>query len=244
MSDNKIELRKANAEINEQLADESVKRALLATTFKDFSVELMKRAILEGHIRGFTFRDFLERNVYAIKYGQEYSLMTSIDYCRKIGMRSGVNGKSAPTFELDENKKVVSCTVTVYRKDGHPGGYTATVYFDEYVSNKPIWKSKPRTMIAKVAEMHALRMACPEELSQSYIEEELERDAVTVPHTIVDDLKEVADEAPTMGRLHDNADSHGKEKDTGEGPQSALDFGVADGNTEGKGGKARRVPRR
>ena len=29
-------------------------------------------------------------------------------------------------------------------------------------------------MIAKVAEMHALRMACPEELSQSYIEEEMD----------------------------------------------------------------------
>jgi hypothetical protein len=29
------------------------------------------------------------------------------------------------------------------------------------------------TMIAKVAEMHALRKACPEELAKSYIEEEM-----------------------------------------------------------------------
>ena len=31
-------------------------------------------------------------------------------------------------------------------------------------------------MLAKVAEMHALRMACPEELAQSYIEEEQEQE--------------------------------------------------------------------
>jgi hypothetical protein len=43
-------------------------------------------------------------------------------------------------------------------------------------------------MLAKVAEMHALRMACPEELSQTYLQEEFERektgDGATVRPTV------------------------------------------------------------
>ena len=95
-------------------------------------------------------------------------------------MRSNIVGKKAPEFEIGEDKKIISCTVTVQRKiDGYVGDFTATVYFDEYYKAgrngyPSLWNSKPRTMISKVAEMHALRMACPEELSQSYIEEEIE----------------------------------------------------------------------
>jgi hypothetical protein len=48
---------------------EEMKRALLATTFKDLSEVNMKKAILEGHIRGYTFKDFLQKDVYAVKFG-------------------------------------------------------------------------------------------------------------------------------------------------------------------------------
>lgn len=95
-------------------------------------------------------------------------------------MRSGVVGKSAPTYEEKEGK-LVSCTITVKRKIGdYVGDYSATVYFDEYNTGRNQWASKPRTMIAKVAEMHALRMACPEELSQAYVEEEHAQDLAQV----------------------------------------------------------------
>lgn len=166
----------AKNEILRQLGDKETFTLLLNTTFKGLNPNVVKRAAFEGHLRGFTFKDFLEKNVYAIPFREGYSLVSSIDYARKIGMRSGVVGKSAPIFEMD-NKKIVACTITVKRKvNGVVGEWTATVYFDEYTTSKNLWNSKPRTMIAKVAEMHALRMACPEELSQTYSEEELAKE--------------------------------------------------------------------
>lgn len=186
-----MELSLIKKEIDTQLVDKSVVQSLVATTFKNFSVDLMKSAILEGMIRGFSFKDFLEKNVYAIKYGEGYSLVTSIDNNRKIGMRSGVVGTDAPIYTMTDEKtaadipKPESATVTVKRMiDGHIGEFTATVYFDEYYKKgkeyngkytPSMWDTKPRTMIAKVAEMHALRKACPEELSQMYVEEEGDR---------------------------------------------------------------------
>lgn len=186
-----MELSLIKKEIDTQLVDKAVVQSLIATTFKKFSVELMKSAMLEGMIRGFSFKDFLEKNVYAIKYGDGYSLVTSIDNNRKIGMRSGVIGTDAPIYTMTAEKTKSgipmpeSATVTVKRMiDGHIGEFTATVYFDEYYKEgktyegkytPSMWDSKPRTMIAKVAEMHALRKACPEELSQMYVEEEGDR---------------------------------------------------------------------
>lgn len=168
---------KIQEEINTQISSPQVLNALVSTTFKGLEVNNVKRALMEGMMRGYTFKDFLEKNIYAIPYGNTYSLVTSIDYARKVGMRSGVIGKTKPEFE-EKDEKIISCTVTVKRKlDDHVGEYTETVFFDEYNTGRNLWKTKPRTMIAKVAEMHALRMACPEELSQSYTEEEVQKEA-------------------------------------------------------------------
>lgn len=171
---------KFKEEINKQLADKDTLNTLIATTFKGLDAPMVKRAALEGMMRGFTFQDFLEKNVYAVPFKGAYSLVTSIDYARKIGMRSGIVGKSAPTFN-EQNGKIISCTVTVQKLvKKHVGEFTATVYFDEYYKAgrngyPSLWDTKPHTMIAKVAEMHALRMACPEELSQAYVEEEYQK---------------------------------------------------------------------
>src|SRR4030042_5304087 len=142
----------------------------------------MKQAITEGMIRGFKFKDFLDKNVYAIPYSSGYSLVTSVDYARKVAQNSGLVGKNEPVFETDGDK-IVSCSVTVQKKskiDGYVGDFTAKVYFSEYYKAgkngyPSLWDTKPRTMIAKVAEMHALRMACPEELAKAYVEEEIEK---------------------------------------------------------------------
>ena len=168
---NLVEIQK---EIKQELGNKETMNALVQTTFKGLNPAVVPTAILEGMTRGFKFKDFLEKNVYAVPFGNNYSLVTSIDYARKIGMRSGVVGKSAPSFTFKENKAIDSCSVTIKRKVGdYVGEYTATVFFDEYSTGRNLWTSKPKTMIAKVAEMHALRMACPEELAQSYVEEEM-----------------------------------------------------------------------
>lgn len=165
-----------NSEINKELADPSIVRALLATTFKGFDEKLMRQAVFEGVVRGFPFKSFLQKDVYAIKYGQTYNLVTSVDYARKLGMRSGVIGKSKPEFGMI-GENIESCSVTIKRKVGDEiGEFTSLVYFDEYTTNQNLWKTKPRTMIAKVAEMHALRMACPEEMAKVYTSEEFDKE--------------------------------------------------------------------
>lgn len=184
------------SEMKLQLANKEVQQALLTTVFKGFAPELMRVAILEGTVRGFTLQDFLEKNVYAIGYGKTYSLVTSIGYARKIAMKSGQAGKTEPVYEEKEGK-IISCSVTVKKVVSEQiGDFIAKVYFEEYYAGnkdangivkknqwgevKPtLWDTKPRTMIAKVAEMHALRMAFPE-LSEAYVEEEMVKEALEV----------------------------------------------------------------
>jgi len=164
------------AQIKKELSSPEVSRALLATTFNGLSEITMKQAIMEGMMRGFNFKDFLEKNVYAIPYGQKYSLVTSIDFARKLAMRSGLAGKSEPKF-VEKDGQLVSCSITIKRNvDAMIGDYTATVYFDEYSTKRNLWATKPHTMIAKVAEMHALRSAFPEEMAKSYVEEEMQKE--------------------------------------------------------------------
>jgi len=163
--------------VSTELSNKETLSALVATTFKGLDEINIKKAIVEGMMRGFEFKDFLQKNVYAIPFKDSYSLVTSIDYARKLGMRSGIVGTTAPVYE-EKDGKIVSCTITVKKKvSEYIGDYSATVYFNEYTTNRNLWISKPRTMIAKVAEMHALRKACPEELSQAYSEEEIEAPA-------------------------------------------------------------------
>lgn len=192
-------------EVNKELANKEVLNSLVTTIFKGFTPELTKKAIVEGMIRGFEFKDFLEKNVYAIPYGQTYSLVTSIDYSRKIGMRSGIVGKTAPSYEVDKDGNIISCSVTIKKNiNGTIGDFTETAYFKEYNTGKNLWTSKPRTMIAKVAEMHALRMACPEELSQAYVEEEIgkeETEQENITERICSDCENKIREAKTEDEL-------------------------------------------
>src|SRR6185369_10119200 len=169
MAEKSLQVSKINQEISEQLADKETAQALLTTTFKGLALPVMKQALLEGMMRGFTFKNFLEKDVYALPFGGGYSLITSIDYMRKIAMETKeYAGKDAPVFTDDD-----TCSVTVKRiVGGEVRDFTATVYLSEYSTGKNQWATRPKTMLSKVAEMHALRMAFPEELSKAYIEEE------------------------------------------------------------------------
>lgn len=200
-------------EINKQIADKEVFGTLLATTFKGLEGATAKRAMLEGMMRGFEFKDFLEKNVYAIPFKGAYSLVTSIDYARKLGMRNGIVGVSAPSYEFD-GENIISCTVTVKRKVGeYVGEYSAMVFFNEYNTGFNLWKTKPKTMIAKVAEMHALRKACPEELSQVYVEEDFQKEeAPQIDESYKSEIDAITD-VVELGRYYANNKGRGKDFD-------------------------------
>ena len=168
------EIKQYTQEVTSQLADKETFNTLVQTTFNGLALPQVKQAMVEGMMRGFTFKDFIRKDVYAIPFKTGYALITSIDYVRKIAMRSGLAGVNSPEYDEDASGNVRSCSVTVKRRDesGYIGEYTAEAFLDEYSTGKNLWVSKPRTMLAKVAEMQALRKAFPEELSKAYIEEE------------------------------------------------------------------------
>lgn len=173
------------AEINRELNDGETLKSLLDTTFKGLDASAMKRALLEGMLRGFSFQDFLEKNVYAIPFAGSYSLVTSIDHARKIAQRSGIIGSPKQEWQLDDKGVPVTATATVQKKIGDTiGDFSATVFFVEFNTGKNQWKEKPRHMIGKVAEMHALRKAFPEELAKSYVEEEYQKQEPVRAHAI------------------------------------------------------------
>lgn len=192
---------KINKEVAAQLNKETM-GILISNTFKKLNEVQVRSAVVEGMIRGFKFEDFLKKDVYAIPYGTGYSLVTGIDYNRKIGQKSGIVGTLAPVYkevvQEDGSTKIISCSVTLKKQfeNGHIGEFTAEVYFDEYYKKgntyngkytESMWDLKPRTMIAKVAEMHALRKACPEELGNSYVEEEMQKQpASAVSEPVID----------------------------------------------------------
>lgn len=197
------DLTKLQQEKELNIQDANTQKLLLSTVFKGLSLPSMLAAIAEANIRGFPIKKFLDGDVYAIPYGQGYSLVTSIDYARKIAMRSGVVGVSEPVFEDEKTKtgtKIISCTVVVKRKtDDYVGDFTAKVYFDEYTTGKNLWATKPRTMIGKVAQMHALRMAAPEELSKMYVGEEMEKEKPAVVN--VEHYREKLQVAKTLAQM-------------------------------------------
>lgn len=217
-----------NERLNRELADPAAFRALIATTFNGMDEHRTKQALMEGMIRGFKFEDFLHKNVYAIPYGQKYSLVTSIDHARKIGMKSGVVGKSAPTYTYtdDTRKTIESCEVTIKRVvNGHIGEFTASVDFSEYTTGQNLWKTKPKTMIAKVAEMHALRMACPEAIAEMYTEEEMHQE-VQQPNRVEKAKSDT--KSLSMGNLK----THGDEAKSGEAEEAQDQGDTAEGQEE------------
>lgn len=183
-------------EVNKVMADPATIASLLETTFKGLTAPTAKKAMMEGMIRGFTLKDFFEKNVYAVPFGGGYALVKSIDYCRKVGAKNGIVGKDAPIFE-ERDGKLFSCTITLHKKIGDTvGKFTDTVYYDEYAGKGGQWATKPRTMLAKVCEMHVLRMACPEALSGDYDESEYQTPSY-IPADVVSETRD-ADIAKLM----------------------------------------------
>jgi hypothetical protein len=119
--------------------------------------------------------DPLMRQLYFIKYGEKVSYVTSIDGYRIIAHRTNdFAGIDAPSFEYDKNGNVSRCTINVYRKSSERP-FSATVSMKEYNSGRNQWRSMPETMLAKVAEAHALRKAFPQDLSGIYTQDEMDQ---------------------------------------------------------------------
>lgn len=154
----------------------------IITTNNSLDEKLLRESIAKN-ATDIEFRTFIEfcratglnpfkREIWFIKTGpQQVQMMTGINGFLSIANRHPqFNGLTIRINEQDG--KLVSATCTVYRKDRkYPS--EATVYYEEYAKNSPIWRTMPRMMLQKVAKSVALREAFPQEMNGIYTQEEM-----------------------------------------------------------------------
>lgn len=110
---------------------------------------------------------------------EEVSFHVGIDLCRQRAESSGCYaGSSKPIFTGEPKKPGWVCEVTIGKLvGGEVRPFVAEAEWSEYASlTSPIWSSKPRIMLAKCAEMLALRKAFPSLLSGVYDPSEFDKD--------------------------------------------------------------------
>lgn len=220
--------------------------------FSQSQVDLIKRQIApkatDDELKLFLYQaartglDPLTRQIYCIhrydkNHGSKMSIQTSIDGFRVVAERSGdYGGQDEPEF-LEDNGKITSCKIRVYKFRGNQR-YQASVgvaYWDEYVpaaGQDYMWKKMPHTMLAKVAEALALRKAFPQDLSGLYTTEEMQQaDVQTVP--IVDDSDELKNLHREFMELHEEYSNMNPEEaikihpDKWKGPKTVKSYNGA-----------------
>jgi phage recombination protein Bet len=103
----------------------------------------------------------VKREIYAIAYGNNFNIITGYEVYLKRAERTGNLEWWDAGVKKDGTEWVGYCTVK--RRD-RTQPTTIEAWFSEYNQNNAIWKSKPRTMIRKVAIAQAFRMSFPDEL--------------------------------------------------------------------------------
>lgn len=161
-------------------------------------VALVKRTVAKGcdddelalflHIAKRTGLDPFARQLYAIsrwdsRAGRNVMVVqTGIDGYRLVAERTGRYAPGpAPTYEYDDQLKVVTATAYVKKQtaDGTWHEVAATAHFAEYAQKDRqgnptrFWANMPHVMLSKVAEALALRRAFPMELSGIYTTDEM-----------------------------------------------------------------------
>jgi len=141
-----------------------------------------------------------KREIYCTKYGSTFSIIVGYESYIKRAERSGLlNGWKTETIGSGLDLKAI---VTIYRKD-FAMPFVHEVHFSEYVQNKSdgtpnvFWKTKPVTMIKKVAISQAFRMCFSSEIGgMPYTAEEIvENETIYTEATEIKDteiaLKEI-----------------------------------------------------
>jgi len=174
-------------------------------------IELVKSLVAKGcsndefgllvHLANQYELDPLKREIWAVKYGYSPAqIFVSRDGFLSIAHKSGqFNGMNTVFKEPSDPKNIndTMATCTVYRKDmEHP--IEVTIKMGEYNTNMSVWKTKPRTMLQKVAESQALRRAfnvagvySPEEFDQVKEEQNTKTTNKLVKPIVVENKPEV-----------------------------------------------------
>lgn len=119
----------------------------------------------------------IKREVYGIKYGDNFNVIVGYEVYLKRAERTGKLDGYEVSFDGEgENLRAV---LTVYRKDWERP-FKHTVWLREYDQKNSMWKSKPYTMLEKVAISQGFRRCFPDELGgMPYTADEIELVNVT-----------------------------------------------------------------
>ena len=177
--------------------------------FSDDRIRLIKQQVANGapdnlfaamieiaRTRGL---DPLAKQISLINFGGTWQITTTIDGYRALAEQTGAYaGSDAAVFTETEQGGIISATVTVWKMVDHQRvPFSATVYWAEYNANNFTWKKMPRTMLAKVAESHALRKAFPAVLSGVYTADEMAQAGPVITGEVIDhDTGEITHAAP------------------------------------------------
>ncbi len=168
-------------------------------------IELIKRTVAVGatdiELKLFLYQankrglDPLTRQIHFIKrkkynpetekYEEVGTIQTGIDGFRVVAGRTGKLSGIRRGATYDDNGQLIGAWAEIFRSDWqHPA--REEVSFKEYCQKKKdgspmgLWATMPETMIKKVAEAAALRMAFPEDLSGIYTHDEMQQADVVV----------------------------------------------------------------
>lgn len=161
--------------------------AVEAIDFTPDQIDLIKATVAKGatdnELRLFLYRcknmglDPLKPGqVHFIKYGSNPgSIVVGIDGFRAKAERSG-KLKGIKRGVIRDGGKCIGAWCEVYRSDwDHPA--REEVSLAEYNTGKAMWAKMPETMLKKVAEAAALRMAFPDDLGGIYSDDEMDQAA-------------------------------------------------------------------
>jgi phage recombination protein Bet len=156
------------------------------TEYSDEQVKLIRDTIAKGATDD-EFKLFMYRaknmgldplkpgQIYFVKYGNSPgTIILGIDGMRSRAERTGKHEGTRRGILRDDKGKCIAGWAEVYRMGWRePAREEAPLA--EYVSTKQNWQKMPETMIKKVAEAAALRIAFPDELGGTYIREEMDQ---------------------------------------------------------------------
>lgn len=179
----------------------------------DADIALIKQTVAKGatdsELKLFLYRakkmglDPLKMNqIYFVKYGQNPgTIVIGLDGFRSIAAKTGKHVGTKRGVIRDDSGKCVGAWCEVYRSDWKEPA-REEVSLHEYDTGKAMWARMKETMIKKVAEVAALRMAFPDDLGGVFADEELdtarEREAKMVEVSAVIEKTESRPEFETV----------------------------------------------